>query len=208
MRAPTTKGLTVDQLNRRKERQGDRALLDQILDEAKVATVTTVVDGLPWSVPMLFARHGDEILLHGSTGAGALRHIAAGAPVALSAFIADGLVVADTLFDHSMNYRSAVVRGVIKKSSLDPAQALTALSDSILPGRSAEVPPHTNKQLAATLVLSLPIIDGQWITKARKGGPGDDDAAGWTGEVPMRVVYGEPVTHTAGDVPESVRRLG
>lgn len=57
-------------------------------------------------------------------------------------------------------------------------------------------------------MLSLPIIDGQRITKARRGGPGDDDAAGWTGEAPMRVVYGEPVTHTGGDVPESVRRLG
>jgi nitroimidazol reductase NimA-like FMN-containing flavoprotein (pyridoxamine 5'-phosphate oxidase superfamily) len=198
----------VDELKRRKERRGDRALLDEILDEAKVGTVSTVVDGLPWSVPMLFARHGDEILLHGSTGAGALRHIAAGAPVTLTAFVVDGLVVAETLFDHSMNYRSAVVRGTIAESALEPAQALTVLSDGILPGRSAEVPPHTNKQLAATLVLSLPIIDGQWITKARKGGPGDDGAAGWTGEVPMRVVYDEPITHTAGEIPDSVRRLG
>jgi hypothetical protein len=106
-----------------------------------------------------------------------------------------------------MKYRSAVVRGTISTSALEPAEALTALSDSILPGRSAEVPPHTGKQLATTLVLSLPIVEGQWITKARRGGPGDDNAAGWTGEVPMRAVYDEPITHTSGDIPDSVRRL-
>jgi len=197
----------VDTLNRKKERRGDRALLDEILDEAHVATVSTVVDGLPWSVPMLIARHGDTILLHGSTGAGALRHIAAGAPVAISAFVVDGLVVADTLFDHSMNYRSAVVRGTIENSGVDAREALNVLGDSILPGRSAEVRPHTGKEIAATIVLSLPIIDGQWITKARAGVPGTETSDEWTGHIPIRTVYDAPVTATEGPIPQSVRRL-
>ncbi|HEY9314506.1 pyridoxamine 5'-phosphate oxidase family protein [Williamsia sp.] len=197
----------MDALNRKKERQGDRALLNQILDEVHVATVSTVVDGLPWSVPMLIARHGDAILMHGSTGAGALRHIAAGAPVAVSAFIVDGLVVADTLFDHSMNYRSAVVRGTVENSDVDPREALNVVGDSILPGRRSEVRPHSGKEIAATIVLSLPIVDGQWITKRRTGGPGGDTSDVWTGHIPMRTVYDEPITETEGHIPESVRRL-
>lgn len=197
----------MDTLTRYKDRAGDRALLDEILDEAKVATVSTVVDGMPWSVPMLIIRHGDQIMLHGSTGAGALRHIAAGAPVAVSAFIADGVVVADTLFDHSMNYRSAVVRGTIESADLSALEALNAFSENILPGRVDEVRTHTAKELGATLVLALPIVDGQWITKQRAGGPKADDAPGWTGHVPMRVVYDAPIGHTEGAIPESVRRL-
>ena len=101
----------LNALTRKPDRAGDRAMLDALLDEVKVGTLSTVVDGLPWSVPMLFARDGDAILLHGSTGAGALRDVAAGAPVTFTVFAMDGLVVADSLFDHSANYRSAVVRG-------------------------------------------------------------------------------------------------
>lgn len=197
----------MDTLTRYKERAGDRALLDEILDEAKVATVSTVVDGLPWSIPMLVTRHGDQILMHGSTGAGALRHIAAGAPVTVSAFVVDGIVVADTLFDHSMNYRSAVLRGIIENADVTPREALNAFSDNILPGRADEVRAHTDKELAATLVLALPIVDGQWITKQRSGGPKADDAPDWTGHVPMRVVYDTPIGHTEGSIPASVRRL-
>lgn len=197
----------MDTLTRYKDRAGDRALLNEILDEAKVATVSTVVDGMPWSIPMLIARHGDQILIHGSTGAGALRHIAAGAPVAVSAFVVDGVVVADTLFDHSMNYRSAVVRGTIENADLDSLEALNTFSENILPGRVDEVRAHTAKELGATLVLALPIVDGQWITKQRAGGPKTDDASGWTGHVPMRVVYDAPIGHTDGPIPDSVRRL-
>lgn len=197
----------MDTLTRYKDRAGDRALLDEILDEAKVATVSTVVDGLPWSIPMLITRDGDQILMHGSTGAGALRHIAAGAPVAISAFIVDGVVVADTLFDHSMNYRSAVVRGTVENAEVDPREALNAFSENILPGRVDEVRAHTGKELAATLVLAVPIVDGQWITKQRAGGPKADDADEWTGHIPMRVAYGAPIGRTAGPIPESVQRL-
>lgn len=197
----------MDTLTRYKDRAGDRALLDEILDEAKVATVSTVVDGLPWSIPMLITRHGNQILMHGSTGAGALRHIAAGAPVAVSAFVVDGIVVADTLFDHSMNYRSAVVRGTIENADVTAREALNAFSENILPGRVGEVRAHTGKELAATLVLALPIVDGQWTTKQRAGGPKADDASDWTGHVPMRVVYDTPIGHTEGPIPESVRRL-
>ncbi|MFE0750396.1 pyridoxamine 5'-phosphate oxidase family protein [Gordonia sp. NPDC058843] len=192
-------------LTRKPERAADRAMLDALLDEAKVGTLGTVVDGLPWSVPMLFARHRDSILLHGSTGAGALRHVAAGAPVTFTVFTLDGLVVADTLFDHSANYRSAVIRGVLEPSD-DAQDALEVLSDKLIPGRVAEVRSTTRKELAATVVLRLPIVDGQWIAKARTGGPGGD-SADWTGVVPVRTVYDAPVTYSGETPPASVQAL-
>ncbi|MEE3853288.1 pyridoxamine 5'-phosphate oxidase family protein [Gordonia sp. LSe1-13] len=205
--------MTIDDLStltRKPDRGGDRALLDEVLDEATVGVLSTVTDdGFPWSVPMLVARDGDRLLVHGSSGAGALRHVAAGAPATFTAFLVDGLVVAATLFDHSMNYRSAVVRGRLER--VDPADALRALdvfSDAVLPGRSAEVRDHTPKEVSATAILALPIVEGQWLTKARSGGPGVADGdVGWTGHIPIRTVYDEPVVATPGELPGSVRAL-
>ncbi|MDY6809830.1 MAG: pyridoxamine 5'-phosphate oxidase family protein [Actinomycetota bacterium] len=204
--------MTTDELaslSRKPDRGGDRALLDEVLDEARVGVLSTVADdGMPWSVPMLAARDGDRLLIHGSSGAGALRHVAAGAPVTFTAFLVDGLVVAETLFDHSINYRSAVVRGALHAVGPDDAsRALDVFSDAILPGRSAEVRAHTRKELSATVILTLPIVDGCWLTKARSGGPGAGGADGWTGHVPMRTVYGDPVTAVPGELPPSVTRL-
>ncbi|AZG47825.1 pyridoxamine 5'-phosphate oxidase family protein [Gordonia insulae] len=198
-------------LTRKPDRGGDRALLDEILDEAHVGVLSTVTDdGLPWSVPMLAARDGDRLLIHGSSGAGALRRVAAGAPVTFTAFVVDGLVVAGTLFDHSVNYRSAVVRGTLVHVDdvTDAARALDVFSDAVLPGRSAEVRDHTRKELSATRILALPIVEGQWLCKARSGGPGTtDDSTGWTGHIPMHIAYEEPVTETPGELPDSVARL-
>ncbi|MEJ7796017.1 MAG: pyridoxamine 5'-phosphate oxidase family protein, partial [Nocardioides sp.] len=105
--------MTLDDLTRTKERRADdRATLDELLDEVLVGTLATVTtDGRPWAVPMLFARDGDRLLLHGSTGAGALRQVAAGAEAVLEVHVVDGLVLATSMFEHSANYRSAVVRG-------------------------------------------------------------------------------------------------
>ncbi|MBT0566186.1 pyridoxamine 5'-phosphate oxidase family protein [Williamsia sp. CHRR-6] len=197
----------LTELTRKRDRQGDRTLLDEVLDTALVATLSTVLDGQPWAVPQLFARVDDRILLHGSTGAGALRHVAAGAPVVLSAFILDGLVLADTLFNHSANYRSATVRGTLTEVTTDAAELLTILSDRLVPGRSAEMPPHSAKDLAAIVTLALDITDDNWIVKARSGDPGVPDAPMWTGVVPTRMVYDDPITATGTEIPESVRRL-
>ncbi len=205
--------MTADQLaglTRRPERGGDRALLDDVLDEAQMGVLSTVTDdGFPWSVPMLCVRDGDRLLVHGSSGAGALRNVAAGAPATFTAFLVDGIVVAARLFNHSLNYRSAVVRGTLTPVPDDEAaHALDVFSDAILPGRSAEVPDHTRKELAATTVLALPIVDGRWLAKSRAGGPGAHPGAdGWTGHLPMGITYGEPVAATPGDLPGSVTRL-
>ena len=210
----------VERVNRHAERaRHQREDLYEVLDAGhSMGTLSTVMDGKPWVVPMLYARVGDRIVLHGSAAAGALRHVAAGAPAALCVTHLDGWVYAHTLFDSSANYRSAVVRGdLIVLTGEKAAQALTDLSDRILPGRSAEVPGHTRKQLAATQALAMDIADGQWTVKIRHGGPGDpadrDDVAPdlWTGVLPITTVYGKPqsAARTAGHVAlsPSVHRL-
>lgn len=190
----------------------DRADLHAVLDATLVGTLSTVVDGAPWVVPMLVVRDGDRLLLHGSTGAGALRHVAAGAPAAVSVVLLDGVVVAGTTFDSSANYRSAVVYGTLRPITAEEEKraALAAVSAAILPGRDDEVRPMTVKEVAATQVMELVVRDGDWLVKVRTGGPGEPDEAtdAWTGVVPLRVVADEPVPEPASagrPVPASVR---
>lgn len=187
----------VQRLTRKPDRATtEREALDALLDDQLAGTLSTVVDGRPWVVPMLFARDGDRLLLHGSTGAGALRQVAAGAPAVLSVTVVDGLVVAHTTFDSSANYRSAVVHGELTPlTGADRAGALERISERLIPGRTSEVRPSTPKEEAATLAMAMPITDGRWVLKARSGGPStpeEDPAGAWCGVVPLRVVAGEP----------------
>lgn len=189
----------------------DRSELDAVLDAARVATLSTVADGRPLVVPVLFARDGDRLLVHGSTGAGALRVAAAGAPIAVSVALLDGLVYADSLFESSANYRSAVVSGVATVLTGDAArEALDRLSDALMPGRRAEVRTHLPKELAATLTLALPIDADNWTAKRRTGGPGAiEDPTVWSGVLPLHRSWGEPLPEPGMDaeVPPSVRAL-
>ncbi len=207
---------SVQRLRRKPERgRAGRAELDALLDEVLAGTLSTVVDGHPWVVPMLFARDRDRLLLHGSTGAGALRQVAAGAPAAFSVLALDGLVVAESTFDSSANYRSAVLHGELHPLDADErSRALAVLSDRLLPGRTREVRPSTRREEVATLAMALPITDGRWLLKVRSGGPGEpeDPTPAWTGVVPFRTVAGAPEpapwTVTAGTpVPASVTAL-
>src|SRR6478609_11810590 len=149
----------MTELNRFPE-QGvtDRAALDALLDSQWAGVLSCVVDGEPLAVPMLYARDGDRVLLHGSTGAGALRRVAGGAPAVLTVFALDALVVAPTTFESSVNYRSATVRGPLLALPDDErTAALDRFSEALVPGRTGEVRPSTRKELAATLALALPI---------------------------------------------------
>lgn len=200
-------------LTRKPDRgRSDRAALDELLDEVLVGTLSIVHDGWPHVVPLLFARDGDRILVHGSTGAGALRLVAAGAPAALCVTSLDGLVIAESAFESSANYRSAVVRGRLQAVTGDAAwAALDLLTERLLPGRSAELPPMTGKQVAATLTLALPIQNGHWLYKERTGDPGEpqEPTDAWCGVVPLRTVAAAPVPapwSAEVPVPESVRR--
>jgi nitroimidazol reductase NimA-like FMN-containing flavoprotein (pyridoxamine 5'-phosphate oxidase superfamily) len=194
-------------LNRKKERTGDRALLDEVFDRCLVATVSTVLGDEPWAIPTLVVRDNDRLLLHGSTGAGALGHLAAGAKVTVSAFILDALVVAERQFEHSANYRSAVVRGTCRVLGDDEiAAALDCFTDAIIVGRPQECPPHSRKELAQTVLLELPIGDENWLTKQRSGPPSSPSAQ-WTGIIPVAQTYLPAVSSSTEPVPASVTRF-
>ena len=184
----------------------ERAALHAILDAGLVAHVGGCVDGLPVVLPVAHARDGDRLLLPGATGAGLLRQAAAAAPLSVAVTLLDGLVFARSLYDSSMNYRSAVVfgRATPLVAEAKPA-ALRLLSQRLMPGRWDEVRAPTGRELAATLVLALPLDEAS--VKVSAGPPADSDdpppdAAVWAGVLPLRLVAGEPVA--APDVPAGV----
>lgn len=207
----------MDQLNRFPE-QGvtDRGALDALLDSQWVGVLSCVADGRPLAVPMLYARDGDRVLLHGSTGAGALRRVAGGAPAVLTVFALDALVVAPTTFESSVNYRSATVRGPLQPlPDAEREATLDRFSEVIVPGRTAEVRPSSRKELAATLALALPITEGGWLLKVADGWPAtpeeaDADPGVWSGLVPVRTILDPAVPapwSTGLPLPPSVLRL-
>ena len=196
-------------IRRLAERQTtNRDALFALLDDELVGHLTAVVDGAPVVVPMGFARDGEHLLVHGSTGGGfALRAAAERATVAFAVTALDGLVFARSLFDSSMNYRSAVVYGVLEPVDDERADAaLLALSERLMPGRSAEVRAITRKEIAATRVLRLALDDV--VMKARAAGPSEDPDDGedhtvWAGVVPLERAWGapEPSPLTPADAP-------
>lgn len=192
----------------------DRAALDRLLDTQWVGVLATVLEGEPLAVPMLFARAGDLVILHGSTGAGALRQVASGAPAVLTVFALDALVVAPTTFESSVNYRSATIRGRLEQV-VDKSALLDRFSETLIPGRTGEVRASNAKELAATLALALPITGDNWLLKVAAGWPSTPEEAGaehdvWSGLVPLRTVLDPGVPAPWAEhlpLPESVRRL-
>lgn len=193
----------------------DRAVLHAVLDAALVAHVAVVRDGVPVVLPMACARDGDSLLLHGSSGGGLLRAVADGAPVTATVTLLDGLVYARSLFDSSMNYRSAMVTGSAR-SLTDPEEKLAALerlSDQLLPGRRAEVRATTGRELAATVVLRLPLTEASVKVRAENAGTDPDDGESrdvWAGVVPLRTTATAPVptadTPSGTPLPASLAR--
>ncbi len=182
----------------------DRGVLEALLDEALVAHVGVVRGGRPVVLPFACARDGDHLLLHGSTGAGAFR-LAAGQPVCVTVTHLDGLVFARSLFESSMHYRSAVIFGDAEVlHGAAKHQALDRLSDHLMPGRATEVRTNSRKEIAATLVLRVP-LDRASVKVS--DGPADDPDDGesrevWAGILPLALAAAEPVP--AGDVPAEV----
>ncbi len=189
-----------------------RSELDDLLDSQFLAHVSLVVDGEPVIIPTLFARDGDRILIHGSTGSGWLRALAAGAPACVAVTEVGGIVVARSAFESSIVYRSAVLFGVFTTAE-DQVPALAVLTDHVLPGRTAEVRPSTGKELAATMALQMPI--DQWSLRTSDAWPDDppEDIAGdtWAGVVrfgpPPVTIHPDPNLRPGIPVPPSVTEL-
>ena len=203
---------------REKERvQTDRATLYDVLETALVCHLAVVVDGVPLALPTVFGLDLDgpdqdgTLYLHGSVASRSLVQGPA-QDVSVTMTVLDGIVLARSGFNHSMNYRSAVVVGRPRVVT-DPAErahALDLLVEHAAPGRSATLRRPTRKELAATTVLALPLHEAS--VKQRSGDPADEvedveDGGVWAGVVPLRTVAGEPVTGAdvdVVDVPEHV----
>ncbi len=187
----------------------DSAEIYPILDAVLVCHVAFVADGQPFSIPTLFARLDDTLLLHGSPGSRLLRHLQAGNEVCISVAAADGLVLAKSAFHHSVNYRSAVIfgRGRKVEGAEENLEALRAFSEKILPGRWDEVRPPNAAELRVTGVAAVEISSAS--AKSRSGGPKDDpidaELALWTGVLPLRQVAGAPQPEADLPLPESVK---
>jgi len=201
-----TEPLPVDattRIRREAERQvTDRSVLHAILDEALLAHVGVVRDGLPLVLPFACARDGETLLLHGSTGSGLMR-LATGQPVCVTVTHLDGLVYARTTFDSSMRYRSVVVHGVATPVPADEKDhALRVLSDHLFCGRTTEVRASTAKELAATTVLRVSLDRASVKVAAGPPEVDPDDVeprSVWAGILPLTTVAGEP--QPSPDVP-------
>jgi len=175
----------------------DRELIYKILDEGFVCHVGFTADGQTFVIPTMYARVGDALYFHGSAASRMLRGVSTGLNVCLTVTLADGLVLARSVFNHSMNYRSAVALGnaSIVDELGEKLDALRAFTEKILPGRWNDARQPNEKELKATSILRLPLTEIS--AKVRTGGV-EDDAEDyalpvWAGVVPLRLLADAPL---------------
>jgi nitroimidazol reductase NimA-like FMN-containing flavoprotein (pyridoxamine 5'-phosphate oxidase superfamily) len=174
----------------------DRATVHAVLDAGFVGHLGYLRDGAPVVLPTLYVRVGERVYVHGSTGSTPLRIAGTGIPACFTVTLADGIVLARSAFNHSMNYRSVIVHGPAVRVT-DPGErdsALDALLDHIVPGRGGDCRPPNARELAATALLRFTLLEVS--AKVRDGDP-DDDADDlslphWAGVIPLSQVAGAP----------------
>lgn len=176
----------------------DREAVYQILDEGFLCHVGFVADGQPFVIPTSYGRKDASLYIHGSAASRMLRQMKDGVPVCVTVTLLDGLVLARSVFNHSMNYRSVVVLGkaVLVEDGEEKLEALRLLSEHIIPGRWADARQPNERELKQTSVLKLPIEE--FSAKVRIGPPIDDEEdlsfPTWAGVVPLEMTAGAPIT--------------
>ena len=175
----------------------DRETAYRILDEGFLCHVGFVADGQPFVIPTSYGRKGDRLYIHGSAASRMLRQMKEGVPVCVTVTLLDGLVLARSIFNHSMNYRSVVILGKATPvdDPLEKVEALRLLSEHIIPGRWADARQPNERELKATLVTRVPIEE--FSAKVRTGPPIDDEDdysfPTWAGVVPLETVSRPPI---------------
>ncbi len=183
-------------------REPDRAVYDReaiyrILDEGFLCHVGFALDGQPFVIPTSYGRKDANLYIHGSAASRMLRQMTDGVPVCVTVTLLDGLVLARSVFNHSMNYRSVVILGqaTLVDDPEEKLAALRVLSEHILPGRWDDVRQPNARELKATSVLRVPIEE--FSAKVRTGPPIDDaedySFPTWAGVVPLEMKAGEPI---------------
>ena len=195
--------------------QYDRETVHAILDAGMIAHVGFSTDGQPFVIPMMYARDGDALILHGSIASRLLNQLGTGIAACISVTHLDGLVLARSQFNHSANYRSVVAfgRATLMTDPVAKADALARFVDALVPGRAAEARPADRTELAATHVLRFAIEDAS--AKIRSGDVKDDAAdlalPIWAGVVPRRTIHETPIAAAgislAMALPASVQTL-
>jgi hypothetical protein len=175
----------------------DRKVVNQILDEGFICHVGFAVDGQPFVIPTSYGRDDDVLYIHGSAASRMLRNVGAGIPMCVTVTLLDGLVLARSIFNHSMNYRSVVVlgTGTAIEDRNEKLTALRLLSEHIVPGRWNEARRPNEKELKATTIIRLPIQE--FSAKIRQGPAIDDEEdyafPVWAGVLPLTLVTGDPI---------------
>jgi nitroimidazol reductase NimA-like FMN-containing flavoprotein (pyridoxamine 5'-phosphate oxidase superfamily) len=184
----------------------DMQLAHRIIDDSRICHVGFTLDGQPYVVPMALGRNGENILLHGSVVSRLMTNLADGLPCCVTVTHLDGLVLARSSFNSSMNYRSLMVFGsaTLVSDEVEKKRGLDILIEHLAPGRLADLRPSTRKELNATTLLTLPLET--FSIKSRSGPPGDAkgdlDAPIWAGVIPLALTAGDPVP--APDMPEDI----
>jgi nitroimidazol reductase NimA-like FMN-containing flavoprotein (pyridoxamine 5'-phosphate oxidase superfamily) len=212
-------GVTDRTRLRRSPERGSRARSDlyDILDAGFVCHLGVATDEGPKVFPTVFGRDGDRLYLHGSVASRSLRAARDDAPMCVTVTHVDGVVLARSVFAHSMNYRSAMVFGTPRTlvEREEKRTAMRIISDHIAPGQWGYAREPSDEELAVTTVLVLDLDEAS--VKIRRGPPGDGqgpdaDRAVWAGEIPLRTVRLEPVPdpamRTPVEIPPHIARRG
>ena len=175
----------------------DRATIVGILDEALICHLGFVVDGQPFVIPTIHARDGDVLYVHGSPGSRMLRTAKEGLDICVTATLLDGLVLARSVYNHSMNYRSALVlgRALEVTNREEKLRAMRCVVEHVVPGRWADAREPNEGEIKGTTILALSLDEAS--AKIRSGPPTDDDAdlgfAVWAGVIPLSLAAAAPV---------------
>jgi nitroimidazol reductase NimA-like FMN-containing flavoprotein (pyridoxamine 5'-phosphate oxidase superfamily) len=188
----------------------DWETIHTILDEGLVCHLGFAVEERPWVIPTTYVRIDDQVYVHGAVGNAALRALADGAEVCVTVTLLDGLVLARSAFHHSMNYRSVMLfgRAVAVDDDQEKYDAMVAIVEHLVPGRTADTRLPSSQELRKTLVVRLALEECS--AKVRTGGPLDDEEdmgfGYWAGQLPLSIVPGEPIPDVDAGVPEYLRR--
>jgi len=180
----------------------ERDAIYAILDEALVCHLGFVDEGRPYVIPTLHARVGDELLIHGSAAGRAMRVLGSGAPVCVTVTLLDGVVLARSVYESGVNYRSVVVLGNARaiEEPAEKLRALEAFTEGIIPGHWALARKPNEQEVKATAVLAIPLEECS--AKVSEGPPDDSDGPDadlpiWAGAIPLEMVARDPVPDPA-----------